>query len=244
MNEAARLHITMDLNSDDIARFVAWAKDFTELTTPRLVVRPLTLADDEALFDALKNPRVNTWISVFQQPFDLSAMRRWLTPRIERMEQHEGIWAGVYHHGSTHPMGWVFAGLEPDLGGVELAGALGELYWGKGFVEEASFALISELFGAGVSRLVATCAITNYSSMRVLQALNFEQRKRILLPRPQGPRESWLYELTPEQWRTVRLLPLGDGLSPEEIKQRRQALMALCREMKSARDYVEGGVGV
>ena len=233
----------MDLNSDDIGRFVAWAKDFTQLKTPRLVVRPLTLSDAEPLYDALKNPRVNTWISVYQQPFDLSALRRWLIPRIERMEQHEGIWAGVYPQGSTQPMGWVFAGLEADLGGVELAGALGELYWGKGFVEEASFALISDLMGAGLSRLVATCALNNYSSMRVLEALNFERRHKILLPRPQGARESWLYELTPDQWRKVRLLPLGDGLSPEEIKARRLALMALCREMKSARDYVETGSG-
>lgn len=117
----------MDLNSDDIARFVGWAKDFRELATPRLALRPLTAGDAEPLYDAVKNPRVNTWISVFQQPFDLSSTRRWLAPRIERMERHESIWAGVYHHGSTQPMGWVFAGLEPDLGGVELAGALGEL---------------------------------------------------------------------------------------------------------------------
>lgn len=228
--------MAMELNTQDIARFAAWAANFKDLSTPRLIAKPLTLEDAEPLFDALRNPRVNTWISVFEQPFDVSAMRRWLLPRLQRMDMHEGIWAGIYPAGASQPMGFIYAGIEPDLGGVELAGALGELYWGKGFVEEMTFALINELFDIGLPHLVATCAITNWSSMRVLEALNFVQERRIELVRPRGPNHSYLYALTPERWRKVRLLPLGDGLSPEEVKARRRALLQFCREMKTARE--------
>lgn len=231
-----------DLRSDTIEAFTRWARATPAIDTPRLYTRPLTVEDAEPLFDALKNPRVNRWISVFPQPFDLSAMRRWLLPRLKRMDNGEGLWSGVFAQGSTVPMGFLFAGLEADLGGVEIAGALGELYWGKGFVEEATFVLINDLFRAGIPELVATCALDNWSSMRILRALNFTESGQQVVTTPQGERRSWLFRLTKENWGKVRLLPLGDGLSPEEIQTRRKALYAMCREMKSARDYLPSGL--
>jgi RimJ/RimL family protein N-acetyltransferase len=228
------------LNSHDIAALTAWARGHTGLTTPRTWTRPLRVEDAEALYDTIKNPRVHRWVSVFEQPCTLSTLRRWIAVRVARMEAGEGVWSGVFVHGSDVPMGWVSIDLEPELGGVELGGMLGELYWGKGFVEEVSFALMNEVMAAGVSRVIATCAIDNYSSMRVILALNFEKTGQMDRSTPQGPRPSLVFELTPERWRKVRLLPLYDGLPPEEIAQRRRELHALCRELKSARDHLQG----
>lgn len=232
--------IGMDgLSSDDITSFTTWAQLNRRFETERMVLRPLDVSDAESLFDAMKNPRVNEWIPVFEQPFDRVALRRWLLPRLARMERQEGLWYGVYHRGATVLMGWAYVGLEEELGGVELAGALSELYWGKGFIEEVGFALINDLFRAGVSHLVADCFPDNWSSMRALRALNFEEIEQRPMDTTRGRQQLRIFKLTPERWRKAKVLPLGDGLSPEDIKERRRELLALCREMKSARDYVE-----
>lgn len=223
-------------NSNDITAVANWTRSHTGLTTPRLWTRPLRIEDADALFDSIKNPRVHKWVSVFEQPCTLSTLRRWIGVRAARMEAGEGIWSAVFVHDSNVPMGWISIDLEPELGGVELGGMLGELYWGKGFVEEASFALLNDVFDAGVSRVIATCAVDNYSSMRVILALNFEKTGQMDRSTPQGPRPSFVFELTPARWRNVRLLPLYDGLPPEEIAQRRSELRALCRDLKNARD--------
>lgn len=223
-------------NTHDIAALMAWARGHTGLKTPRLWTRPLRVEDADTLFDSIKSPRVNKWVSVFEQPCTVSTLRRWIGVRVARMEAGEGVWSAVFVHGSDVPMGWVSIDLEPELGGVELGGMLGELYWGKGFVEEISFALLSDVFEAGVSRVVATCAVDNYSSMRVILALNFEQTGKMDRSTPQGLRPSLVFELTPERWRKVRLLPVYDGLPPEEIAQRRRELHALCRDLKHTRD--------
>lgn len=227
------------LSSQDIEAMAKWVRGFRGMETPRLWTRPLREDDAEALFDAIKNPRVNAWVAIYEQPFTLSTVRRFIAKRIERMAAGEGLWLGVFAHGCDVPMGWISADLEPLLAGVELGGALGELYWGKGFVEEATFALMNGLFNAGVSSVIATCAVGNYSSMRVILALNFERAGTMERPTPQGPRASLVFKLTPEGWRSAKLLPLGDGLSADEIAQRRRDLHALCRELKNARDYMK-----
>jgi len=228
----------VDLSSDDIERFSAWSRAFTTLETPRLVARRLTADDADAIYEALKNPRVNRWLAPLEQPFDRTAARRWLVSRLKRMEDGEGVQCGIEYRGSPVLLGFVGLALSEEAGGIAIGGAVSELYWGKGFVEEMCFVLVNEMFRIGVSSLVGTCAVDNWSSMRVLHTLNFEQVDRKQIATPQGDRDSFVYRLTPERWRSARVMPLSDGLSPEELVERRKALYAIVRDLKSARDYM------
>lgn len=230
----------VEMDTDQIARLAAWVKTFEPMETPRMVARPFRADDAELLYEALKNERVNRWIGGFEQPFDVSAARRWLAPRLERMERGEGVYGGVFYREPRMLMGFFYAVVNIEGGGVEIAGALNELYWGKGFVEEFSFALVNEVLRAGAPSVLATCARDNFSSMRVLQTLNFEQEAFKTIPTPQGPRESWVYRLTPERWSSAMVMPLNDGVPQEEVTKRRRELLAMCRELKTARDYIVG----
>lgn len=223
------------VTTDDIARFAAWVDGFEGFETGRLSTRRLRVDDADALFEAMRSPRVNKWISGFAQPFDLSAARRWLVPRIERMERGEGVYGAVFYRHTNTMLGFMHAVMEPELGGVEIAGALHEIYWGKGFVEEFSSALLDNVFAAGTPVAVATCALDNWSSFRALHAMNFERQGQVEIATPQGPRPSWLYSLTPAQWEERRFAPLHDGLGTDEVRERRKALIEFCREMKAAR---------
>lgn len=220
--------------NNDAAR--AWVKNFTRLETPRLYVRPLAATDDQLLYEAMQNPRVNQWVGGFDQPFDLSAARRWLAKRLDKMEQGLGVYGGVFYQGSDVFMGFMYAVVNNDEPGIEIAGALNELYWGKGFVEEFTFALISDLFSADVPSVFATSALDNLSSVRALQAFNFEQVGEKEIPRPDGTlRPSRYFKLTPERWKKAIVLPLKDGASHEEVRARRRALIDLCQQLKSER---------
>jgi len=212
-----------------------WTRDFTRLETPRLTIRPLRMEDDAALFEAMQSPRVNRWISGFAQPFDLSALRRWLAKRLARMDNGDGVYGAVVYRDSGVMLGFMHAVLEPDLGGTEVAIAFHELYWGKGLVEEAGFAVVSDLFDAGITPIVATTALENYSSIRALTAFNFEAVDQIDIDTPQGLRPSWLYRLDAARFGQTMILPDDATLTPVEMRQRRMALHKLCTELKARR---------
>jgi RimJ/RimL family protein N-acetyltransferase len=217
----------------DIVR--RWVEQFDRLETPRVYTRRLRMEDDQALYDAMKSSRVNRWISGFAQPFDLSAMRRWLAYRLDRMERGEGSYGGVFYRGSDVLLGFTHAVLEPELGGVEIAGAVQELYWGKGFVEEMGFALIADLFDAGVNPIVATTAMENYSSFRALSAFNFERVATHDIQTPNGLRPSLVFRLTPERFRQAMITPIDAPLSHAEVRAQRLELIKLCEDLKAQR---------
>lgn len=212
-----------------------WIGSFTQLETPRLVARPLVMADDTALFEALQNPRVHNWVGPLEKPFTLSSARRWLTSRIERMEREEGINCGVFYRESGTLMGFVGAALKPELGGMTIGGAGSEVYWGKGFAEEIGFALVIDLFSAGVAPLMATTALDNYASERLLRAFNFEEVGEIVSETPGGARASRLFMLTEPAFRKAIITPDKNATSPDDVRARRKALLRQCQEIKARR---------
>jgi RimJ/RimL family protein N-acetyltransferase len=214
-----------ELDSDQIAQLGAWVRDFTGFETPRVTTRPVTMSDDAALFDALENPRIHTSIAGFDLPFTISSVRRWLVERLARRERCEGMYAAIVHRDSGVVMGHFGAKIDVEAGGMEVGIAMNELFWGKGFVEEVCFALANDLFRAGAPALVATCAMENWPSMRILMACSFEPQGFKTIATPQGPRPSRFFRLTPEAWNRTILTPIGDGLSHDDIRARRKALI-------------------
>ena len=211
-----------------------WVRGFGGLETPRLYARRFVATDDQLLFEALRNPRVHSWVSTFEKPFTFSSARRWLAERLDRMDKEEGVSCGVFHRDSGALLGFVGAAFKPEQGGMTLGGAVSELYWGKGFAEEITFALILDLFGAGVAPLFATTALDNYASERLLLAFNFENIGQIDVETPGGERGSRLYRLTEQRFRQAVITP-DSGVSPEEQRQRRRALLRQCQDLKSQR---------
>lgn len=211
-----------------------WVQGFTTLETPRLVARPVRADDDRLLYAALDNPRVHRLIAGFPQPFDLSSVRRWLAERLARMERGDGMYGLVFYKDSETLVGY-FGMMVADDGAAEIAGAIDELYWGKGFAEEFGFGLVSDLFAAGAPSIIATTALDNVASMRVLQVMNFQQEGQKDITTASGTRSSWLFRLTPEAWKSAKVVPLNDGASREDVQARRHALIKICQDLKARR---------
>ncbi|MGE3769896.1 MAG: GNAT family N-acetyltransferase [Bdellovibrionales bacterium] len=212
----------------------AWVKNFPDIKTDRVLARPLQASDDQILYQAMQNPRVNKWVGGFQQPFDLAAARRWLSKRLDVMDSGEGLYLAAFYNGVQELMGFMYIRFwEHD--DVEVAGALNELYWGKGFAEEVAIPLIDKMFNKfGFNRVWASTALENRSSIRLLTALGFTYEGQKMIPTPDGSgRVSNIFGVTREGWANRPLQRFEDDPDPAEIAARRRALIKACQEARS-----------
>ncbi len=176
----------------------------TTLTTPRLLLRPLTDADVSAIFAIFSDPEV---------------MRYWSSPPLtELSEAHEMILHALHGYQTGDSLR---LGIERRSDGVlmgtctlfhhhaasrraEIGYAQGRPYWGAGYMHEALSALIDHAFGPlGLHRLEADIDPLNTASARTLERLGFQKEGHL--------RERWLvagvfsdtgwYGLLRHEWR-------------------------------------------
>lgn len=174
------------------------------LTTPRLIVRPLTEDDVPALFDIFSHPEV---------------MRYWSYPALTDMTQAQDMLQRIqadYRNGNS-----VRLGIERRSDGVllgtcalfsfhaashraEIGYALGRPHWGAGYMHEALTALIDYAFTTlDLYRLEADIDPRNVGSARTLERLGFQKEGHL--------RERWIvngeisdtvwYGLLRREWR-------------------------------------------
>ncbi len=149
-----------------------------ELTTPRLHLRPFTLADHAAIHAVYADPDVMRFVghgahatmaetaSALRVYGDVLARRGYSFLAVT--ERHGGAVVG---DGGLHPL----AGTGPD---VELGYTLARDAWGKGYATELGRALVDYAFGVlGVPRVVAQVEPENAASRRVLTKLGMTERE-------------------------------------------------------------------
>jgi len=142
------------------------------IETERLILRPVEVADGPAFFDMDGDPRVADAVPV---------------PRVADRGKYLADFAADFADGrfahflSLVPkdrpeecMGWVF--LRPTVDGewAELGYRLGHAHWGRGYVPEASAALVHLAFNQlGLQRIMAMAVPENRNSKRVMEKLGF-----------------------------------------------------------------------
>jgi ribosomal-protein-alanine N-acetyltransferase len=146
------------------------AKTFTPLQTPRLVLRPIRLADWPAIHRYMSDPIVTRWLpegrldEAQAQAFARKNAGRSATA-VAVVEGESGQLVGhmVFHpwYGhATHEIGWAIASDQQR----------------RGYATEAARALIDFAFGTlGCHRLVATCQPENVASWRVMEKLGMRR---------------------------------------------------------------------
>lgn len=143
------------------------------LETGRLVLRRITEADAEALYELDGDPEVMRFLTG-GKPTPLDAIINDTLPRMLRsydLLEGFGYWAAV-EKSTGGFLGWFT--LRPKDGGetgeVELGYRLRRSAWGKGYATEGSRALIRKGFTAlGVRRVVAETMAVNKASRRVME---------------------------------------------------------------------------
>jgi RimJ/RimL family protein N-acetyltransferase len=164
-----------------------------ELTTERLTLRPLTLADIE-WFAAMRGDA-----DIMRYIGTAGAVPRAIAE--ERLDRHVTCWNerglgmfGARLHGNDDPLGW--AGLQPLEGtdDIEVGYAFAKPWWGRGFATEAASALVRWGFEElGLERIVAVAYPENEPSRRVMDKLGMHYEGTRLV----HGTDSVFYSLTP-----------------------------------------------
>lgn len=156
----------------DLAMNLNWTPP--TLSTPRLTLRPVTLADVDSIFAYASNSnmtRYTLWETHSSTRDTVSFIEEYARGRyLEKMPDPMAICR-------TEDPTWVIGTIgcfwnKQSNRTMELGYALSEEFWGQGIVVEAARALLDYVFAAfEVERVQAHCFVENQASARVLEKL-------------------------------------------------------------------------
>ena len=167
--------------NDVLAEFLARAVIRFPIETDRLLLRPFTLADAEALHAVWGDPAARRFGGPgWPQPETVADTRRYLEPIVAgQAERGYAPWA-VVERATGRIVG--DCGLFPEDGTgpeVELAYGLAPSVWGRGYATEAAVACLRVGFeDLGLERIVADVDPGNAASVRVLEKIGMRPAGR------------------------------------------------------------------
>lgn len=145
------------------------------LETDRLLLRELTLDDEQNIFELDSDPEVMKYLTN-GAPSSREDVRSALLRTLSLYKKHNsrfGFWAAIENR-SGEFMGWFHfrpSKRDPDnVKRIELGYRLKKKFWGNGFATEGSRALISNGFRElGIDEVFAVTMKNNRASQRVME---------------------------------------------------------------------------
>jgi RimJ/RimL family protein N-acetyltransferase len=169
------------------------------LLTDRLILRDITEADAELLFDLDSDPEVMRYVGPRSAPDVVGYRDR---TRTVYVPQQAHPWHGVrivLDRATSEFLGWVFvrpATASRDAGEigwtlpeeVEVGYRYRRCAWGRGIATEAATPLVQiALADPGTAAVVACARAGNAGSLRVLEKLGLERVGEVMLPETSEP---------------------------------------------------------
>lgn len=174
------------------------------LETERLVLRPYSEGDFDALHELYSDESVVQWL--YEGPATLEATRARLDRCLERRELTEttGLSAAVTLPGGAYVGGLVLWYTSFEHRGAEVGYSLLPRHQGSGFAVEATGALLDWAFrAAGVHRVVARLEARNVASARVAERLGM--RREATFVENEWVKDEWqseaVYAILDREWR-------------------------------------------
>ena len=179
------------------------------LHTARLVLRPFSKADTDAIFALHSNPHVLRYWDA--PPWKEHAQAERFIERCRHLEQ-EGSGARLVIERATDQafIGWCgLTNWNPDYRSASLGYCLGETAWGQGFATEAADTLLRWAFETlDLNRVQAETDTRNIASGRVLEKLGFVRegtlRQDCIVNGDVS--DSWIYGLLRREWKPMNSL--------------------------------------
>lgn len=137
--------------------------------TARLILRPFTMADIEALFEIVNEPDIFKFFPS-KSAWTLEKCERYINYQTQHWENlGYGHWAVTLAE-SDQLLGWCGLEFLPDTKEIEVGYLLSKPFWNKGYATEAAMASVQ--FGKKDIRLQEIIGLTdplNFASQRVLE---------------------------------------------------------------------------
>lgn len=176
------------------------------LRTARMVLRPFTHADTDALFALQSRPRVLRYWDA--PPWRERAQAERFIAVCKQIEQDgRGARLAIEHAATGAFIGWcALVQWNPDYRSAMLGYCLDDAAWGQGFATEAAGALLRWAFATlDLNRVQAESDTRNAASDRVLQKLGFVRegtlRENCVVDGEVS--DSWVYGLLRREWKPL-----------------------------------------
>jgi len=138
------------------------------LHTDRLLLRPVTLHDAEAVYSYASDPRVTRFM-IWETHRSVEDARAFLREVLRAYEEGGLSW-GIVHRADDRFVGTCGLEVVREHARAELGYVLHRGYWGRGLMPEAVRAVIRHGFEReGMERIQARCAVENAASARVME---------------------------------------------------------------------------
>jgi len=149
-----------------------------ELTTPRLLLRPLKAGDLDSLARLLADPPVMRFLSATGAPRSRAEAEESLHQHLDHWQQHGyGVWA-VEERASGAFVGRCGLRYLPELQSVEVLWSLCSAFWGRGYATEAARECLRYAFETlQLERVIAFTWTINERSRRVMEKLGMRYEK-------------------------------------------------------------------
>ena len=141
------------------------------LETERLILRPFTEQDAEALFAILSDRDVNTFLPMFPLK-NLEEAKAYIKDKHAAVHAGETLlYYAICRKEAPAPIGYVHVSGNDSH---DLGYGLKKEFWHKGFCTEACQAVIGQLKQTGIPYITATHDVNNPRSGKVMQALGMK----------------------------------------------------------------------
>jgi [ribosomal protein S5]-alanine N-acetyltransferase len=174
------------------------------LRTDRLLLRPFTSADTDAIFALQSNARVLRYWDA--PPWKQRAQAERFIAVCRQMQQEgTGARLAIEHPPGGDFIGWcALSRWNPDYRSAKLGYCLSETSWGRGFATEAAGAVLQWGFATlDLNRVQSEADTRNPASARVLQKLGFVQegllREDCIVDGDVS--DSWVFGLLRREWK-------------------------------------------
>lgn len=140
------------------------------LESERLLIRRLTMADDEAVYAYGNDADVARYV-IFPRHESIADSREFIATMLENYEIGEPSSYAITLKDTNDVVGSIgFADWEVKHNRVEIGYAINKKYWNKGYVSEALQTMIRHLFtNTDIVRIEARCQPANIRSYRVME---------------------------------------------------------------------------
>jgi RimJ/RimL family protein N-acetyltransferase len=141
------------------------------IETERLLIRPLRLDDAEDLHELYSDADAMRFLED-RVPETIGESRNWVQTKIDLFERDAGmsLWA-VVERASSRVVG--DAGLQWEVGELDLGCRIVPRCQGRGYASEASRAIVAAAFAAGHERLTALTHVEHATARHVLERIGF-----------------------------------------------------------------------
>lgn len=177
------------------------------LNTQRLILRPITLDDVEAVTRYCQDRRVAEMTLTIPHPYTSSDAVAWINSLPGPLSKGTMMVWGIVPRATGELIGSIGIAINKQHDKAELGYALGVEHWNKGYVSEAALAVRDHAFTElGLNRLDAHHFVGNEASGRVMQKIGmvYEGTLRNVVRKWGVYRDSVCYAILRSQWEALK----------------------------------------